>query len=238
MVLPTNFYLLNLPEIAVAPVARPATPVSSGVTAGRKVETKIYRTDKGMTVESSLTRDELRDVLKGLKDSFAQSLYNDLVKYKTLTPNKLAWAHKLALDAIDREMGDEGQEMAASSGPTYTSEDFGDPAPSEPLALAASYKSVFDNMLAWVAKHNWKDRKAYSGKRPNRLMLSVNTDRSRHPGHLSVTDGAPFSESKYYGRITPAGEFIPGPLCNDVTILHLQMLRQSNQWTLCRNTAN
>jgi hypothetical protein len=37
------------------------------------------------------------------------------------------------------------------------------------------------------------------------VVVTLNSDKSKNPGHVSVTDGGPYGESVYFGRIDPEG---------------------------------
>ena len=41
------------------------------------------------------------------------------------------------------------------------------------------------------------------------LEISLNGEKSKNPGHISVTDGGPYKENTYYGRIDDNGTVYP-----------------------------
>lgn len=45
----------------------------------------------------------------------------------------------------------------------------------------------------------------------DKIVLSVAGDRSRYTGSVMVTDGEPFGQNVYYGRISPTGDVFPAP---------------------------
>jgi len=47
------------------------------------------------------------------------------------------------------------------------------------------------------------------------VRFSVAGSRSKNPGSIMITDGRPFGENVYYGRITPEGKMIPSRDCNN-----------------------
>lgn len=53
-----------------------------------------------------------------------------------------------------------------------------------------------------------KIKMTHSGGQP--LVIARAGVRSANPGQLSVTDGGPYGDNQYYGRITVAGEFQQG----------------------------
>lgn len=207
---PSNPFLHELPEVPSAPVPATAEPI-------RKT---TYRTDKGMTVESSLSKEEVLELLDTLKDDFPQSLARDWRRYRRLTPNKLAWAHKLALDALAREMA--GDEKPSSSLPEPT---------------GANYKDFVRNLEDWLSTNCC--RKCYVGNRPLRVAFSINSSRSSRPGHISVTDGGRYNNSIYYGRIDPStGIFYKAQMCNATVEDKLRQLSDSSKWGYVRKRAN
>lgn len=42
------------------------------------------------------------------------------------------------------------------------------------------------------------------------LVLAVAGQKSRFPGAVTLTDGARYPASRFFGRITPQGDFVPG----------------------------
>jgi hypothetical protein len=42
------------------------------------------------------------------------------------------------------------------------------------------------------------------------VHVSLNSERSKNPGHVTITDGGPYGESVYYGRIDDAGTIYTG----------------------------
>lgn len=59
------------------------------------------------------------------------------------------------------------------------------------------------------------------------LRISVAGDRSRTPGFLMLTDGGPFEDNRYFGRISPAGDLELGrdaPRVKDQLVALLERL--------------
>lgn len=48
-----------------------------------------------------------------------------------------------------------------------------------------------------------------------KIVLAVAGDRSRYTGSVMLTDGQPFGQNTYYGRISPTGEVFPAPAMRD-----------------------
>lgn len=46
-------------------------------------------------------------------------------------------------------------------------------------------------------------------------QFRLNGDRSRNPGHISITDGQPYGENIYYGRLDPEGAWFPSRRAGD-----------------------
>ena len=42
------------------------------------------------------------------------------------------------------------------------------------------------------------------------VVVTLNGERSKNPGHVTVTDGGPYGENRYYGRIDDDGTIYPG----------------------------
>lgn len=197
---PDNPFLKDLP--IPEPVTLPGISGESSVQPAAQERT--LRTDKGVVVTTTLLDSEAYEILRAVNgDEFVESLCSSWVKFgPAMTPNKRAWMHKKALEVLERELSDGVDQPAPSSPLSFP--------PSSALpATSGKFRFVFDNLSQLLRERRDYERKAYFGSRPFRVCLSLNTHRSKHPGHISVTDGARYSQSVYYGRISPTGDWFP-----------------------------
>lgn len=214
---PVNYYLLDLPVVPSSVSPQQAPPAND----------VAYRTYRGTncTVESPLTFDEVMTVLEGCPDSFAQSLLRDMRKYgRRITANKLAWAHNMALRAIDRELAIEDGEIDEVVHDTSN----------ESLASKASFSFLLDYMTIFMSTHN--RLKAYFTHDENVVCLSLNGSKSRYPGHISVTDGRPYGSNIYYGRIDRQGQLYLKSSCDPKVHTLLVNLCIASGWINARTT--
>ena len=72
---------------------------------------------------------------------------------------------------------------------------------SEPLELGL--------MGLLAALHGLPSGKRAKIKVTDDLEISLNGEKSKNPGHISVTDGGPYKENTYYGRIDDNGTVYP-----------------------------
>lgn len=42
------------------------------------------------------------------------------------------------------------------------------------------------------------------------VQVTLNSEKSKNPGHVTVTDGGPFGDNKYFARINDEGTVLPG----------------------------
>ena len=42
------------------------------------------------------------------------------------------------------------------------------------------------------------------------VVVTLNGERSKNPGHVTISDGGPYKENRYYGRIDDSGTIYPG----------------------------
>jgi len=63
----------------------------------------------------------------------------------------------------------------------------------------------------------------------NGVVVTLNSDKSKNPGHVSVTDGGPYGESVYFGRIDPdSGTVYPGRDFTDEVLQALVAFNNQN----------
>jgi hypothetical protein len=121
--------------------------------------------------------------LLGNSADFARDLIAADAKGK-LTPGRAAWVLKL----LDR-----------ASTPA--------PAPEAVGGDVAGIFALFANAKARGLK--WPKIKLASGD-GGPVVFKLAGPNSKYAGDVLVTDGGPFGANKWYGRITPAGEYVPG----------------------------
>jgi hypothetical protein len=112
--------------------------------------------------------------------SFANSLLGGFKKYKGFTPNQQKWVDIL----VDR----------AEAGPPV-------PLVGDVGNFAGVYK------LFEVAKQHQKFPKLHLQVAGQPVVLSVAGPNSQYPGQINVTDGGPFGNNKWYGRVNRDGEW-------------------------------
>ncbi len=144
------------------------------------VPPRRYVTRKGVVIETTLTDAQAIQTLNGLSGDFAANLRLGLTRYGALTPDQLAWAHKLAMDKLA-------------------------PAPA-PIAVGDMGRIL---ALFATAKLKLKFPKIRLALGSSPICLSVAGARSRVPGSIHVTDGGKFGQSRFYGSISPEGGFRP-----------------------------
>jgi len=135
-----------------------------------------------VTFESKFeTLDDAVEVLKrDHTGQFARELVEKHEKY-SLSDKQAAWVHKIA-----SEEPRQGR---------------------DPLALGLT------NIAAMLRNLDLAD---VPGKKRPKLQVadgvhvSLNSERSKNPGHVSITDGGPYGDNKYYGRIDERGTVYAG----------------------------
>lgn len=157
------------------------------------------------TIDTPYSNDKvvfiLRDVVNGTspltaqftdnRRNFATSLYNQWSRrHGSLTGSQMWWAHKIVLEAEQR---------AATPNPQR-----------ETVSLGAEFNQVL--ALFNTAKQSLK-RPKISFELPTigEVRLTVSGLQSRYPGTINVTDGGPFGNNVWYGRISKEGDFIINP---------------------------
>lgn len=127
--------------------------------------------------------------------SFACSIYYQWKRYSRLSDSQRFWMHKITLEA---------QAAAARAS-----------APRETVQLGREFSSII--ALFDTAKSSLKRPKIrFEIPAIGEIRLSVAGPNSRSPGAINVTDGRPFGDNTWYGRVTRDGEFILNPRCDNV----------------------
>lgn len=179
--------------------------------------TRRFRTSKGETVETTLTDAEAVELLREMKWSeFAQSLVNQWDKPRKgrktpahlLSDSQLAWVHKLANEQIKRKV--EKQKAA-------------------PVAAAPSFPKI-RGMFEHALQSGHKTPRITLDLDAGKLRLSVAGAGSRTPGVVQITDGRPYGDNTWYGRLELDGKLTASR--TGVPAWVLDTLRQLNDETL------
>jgi hypothetical protein len=142
-------------------------------------EPEILTTSKGHRVEVRHPEAEVARVLGGLRSDFARSLAQSFARYGSWTAGQRPWAHLLANEAEDRL-------AAAQAAPQ---------APQGP----GPFQAIVDLL------HGAQAHLKFPKVRLDGLVLSVAGARARQPGTINLTDGGPYGQSAWYGRISLDG---------------------------------
>lgn len=125
--------------------------------------------------------------LSGSDLSFASDLIAKAARY-TLSDKQMAWVTKLA----DRAT-----------------------APAPAPAATVNVSAIFDLLNGAAARGLKHPKVRLTAPGGERIVLAINGDRSRYAGSIRLTDGLPFGESTYYGRITPDGSVLRADAMTD-----------------------
>lgn len=151
--------------------------------------TRRFVTSKGDVVDSSLTDPEAIKILRDMEWSdFAQSMVEQYDKPangkktpdRRLSPKQWPWAHKLANDQLERQAERERQKEQAR---TYEE-------------IPSLFRKALDS--------GHRTPKITLDLDQGKVRLAVAGDMSLYPGDIHVTDGRPYGENIYYGRIEKA----------------------------------
>lgn len=145
-----------------------------------------YTTSKGDTINSDLTDQEAADLInaQGPKASvFAKDLAYAVSRGR-LSHKQRPWLHKLA------------QEIAQPK-----------PAPA-PVAHVTSAATIV--AMLTLAGSKLKRPRITLDMDGREMRLQIAGPNSRYRGDVMVTDGGPYGNNVWYGRISPLGDFLPG----------------------------
>jgi hypothetical protein len=138
-------------------------------------EITVKRLGKDVSFESPFSDPEAIAIVAGLESKFAKSLTADLAKWNRLFPRQLDWCHKLAVDAVT-------------------------PKPKkEAIDLGGSWTAVLG--LFDTAGAKLKYPKITFECEGETIQLSRAGSRARYPGSINVTDGGPYGDNVWYGRV-------------------------------------
>ena len=130
---------------------------------------------------------EACDVLRGLDNAFATSLVNAVESVRGPSNKQAAWVHKLATEAIT---------------------------PRAPrVELDVQLQPVVD-MLQRAADAQKRAPTIVLERDGQRVQLRRAGERSSQPGSVNVTDGRPYGEAQWFGRISTDGQFRASDRCS------------------------
>lgn len=133
-------------------------------------------TKRGMSIETPYTHDEALTKLRDVPGAFAA----DLANKRTLSPDQLAWAHKLVID----------HEAKA-----------GRPAPK-----ARTFKRIVA-LFAHALEHKAYPKIRLTLPSGATLKMQLCGPKSKYHMSINVTDGGSYPDNKFWGRIGPGGAY-------------------------------
>lgn len=151
-------------------------------------QARTFTTRKGKRVTSTLSDIEAINLCRNLtKNNFAQDLVNQYDRRKKLSSEQLAWTHILANDSKKKE------------------------APKEQIQLDASgILNLFNNVSGKL-----KYPKIHLSLDEQNIRFNRAGEAARYPGSINISDGGPFGESTFFGRIHMDGNFVPSSACTE-----------------------
>jgi len=132
---------------------------------------------------------EVCDVLRNLDNEFARSLVAACENVRGPSLKQAAWAHKMATEVIT-------------------------PRPPR-VELDADLRPVVD-MLRRAADAQKRAPNIVLERDGQRVQLRLAGERSSQPGAVNVTDGRPYGQNQWFGRINPDGRFTASRTCTPV----------------------
>lgn len=100
--------------------------------------------------------------------------------------------------------------------------------------LEAAGQQTFAKKLNMAGVNSLFDKAVASGLKYPKIRLQTQTgqkvclaragNRSRHPGHIMVTDGEPFGYNKFFGRVDQTGQYHPADANTDEVHILLEQL--------------
>lgn len=177
----------------------PVTPNRLRTAEGKSMIVTVKGDD--VVFESAFTSDE--DALTYLREHITSHFASDLVRRADgwgLSAKQWAWVHKLATDASRPQP------------------------PSVPVTLNLRRIVEMMDLAAAAQKRLPTIRLETTHGQP--VVLKRAGERSRDPGSINVTDGRPFGDNKWYGRIDRDGDFHASRQCR---VEHAELLTQLAQ---------
>lgn len=143
---------------------------------------EVITSSKGKTVEVKMSDSDAVNLLRTRSDDFARSLVQSAEQGK-ITHNRRVWLHVLANDVVN---------------------------PPKPVSTSVGDVTPFLAMVATAKKHLKYPKYRLQLVDGSPVVLSVCGPRSKYTGQINVTDGGPFGQNVWYGRIDLAGTFNAG----------------------------
>lgn len=154
--------------------------------------TRTLETRKGRSVTTPLTDAQALEACKTLKGDFAVSLVQQAAT-RGISEEQVIWTHILAVESQAKAKAEKKAEKSSSRYP-------GIPA-AFLTAEANGLKRLCLRLLATQDGHDLKLRLVKCGALAAR------------PGHILITDDAPYGERTRYGTVSPEGVFVPAKDC-------------------------
>jgi len=158
---------------------------------------------RNLTVETTMANSEALALLARVSSNFARDLCEKAAR-SGLSEAQWAWAHKLAMEQAEREQAPRAGTVTA------------------PVAAERFGKIVA--MLTHARAHLQHPKLTIELPDIGRVRLSLAGERSRAPGSVNVTDGRPFGENTYYGRIAVDGTFEAARACTPALLEALRAM--------------
>lgn len=143
-------------------------------------------TAKGRTVETWLTDEEAIAVCMTLPSSFAHDLVAKSYGRKGLSWDQMTWVHILAIEHLKKQ--------------------------EEPATEAIRFPGILSLFANTQGKLKFP-KLSFVTEDGTGVVLQKAGERSRYPGNLHVSDGGPFGNNRYFGRIDTDGVFHEGRDC-------------------------
>lgn len=132
---------------------------------------RVLKTAKGMEVKTNLTDQEALAVLRDVPGSFAADLLTKDGRWG-LSPDQIAWAHKLAIESLARKAG---------------------------LVKVRTYANIPMRLRAMLATDEYP--KLSVGKGASKVEVSLAGARSKYAGDVMITDGRRYPNNLFHGRL-------------------------------------
>jgi hypothetical protein len=132
---------------------------------------RTLKTQKGMEVKTNLTDEEAMHVLRDVPGSFAADLLSKAARWG-LSPDQMAWAHKLAIEHLARKAG---------------------------LIKVRSYKNIAIRLRAMLSTSEFP--KLSTGKGATAVAVSLAGPRSKYTGDVMISDLGRYPNNRFFGRL-------------------------------------
>jgi hypothetical protein len=175
--------------------------------------TRTLTTRDGRRIETTMDDRAAAAICEGMRSNFPRDLAGQFRAGRRLTETQLAWLHILAAEELERRRKDRERETAGRAAEAAE-------------AAARPILAGLDGLVALFARAGEHLKapalRLAAGGRP--VVIARAGSGSRHAGQLLVTDGRPYGESRYYGRVDGSGAFVPGRDHDDAVLDLLRRL--------------